>query len=196
MILETVVFAVVAIVLLALLVWLLREPSATKKRGPDARPLSAQSGQVQIEDLFPLHCRYFPQVRRTLAGDDAEFLQKRVTADVLRRWRMERRRVAAQFVAGLQQDFERLSRLARTVAALSPQVSREKEEQLLWLGVRFRVLFLLVRMRLTLGWVPLDGLTGLANLVTGMAERLEAGMAVLEESSLARLRAQQPGFSS
>jgi len=188
-ILEAVVFALVALVLLALLLLLLREPAKPTAEVPPRPELP------QVEALLPLNCRHLPQLRQVLGRTDAEFMRRRATPALQRRWRRERRQVAQEFLKGLHDDFVRLSGLARAVAALSPEVSQRQEAQLFWLGLRFRVLFSLVQLRLLLGPVPMRTLNRLSGLVTRLAEQIEAGMAALEETSLARLRAQQSGFS-
>lgn len=189
MILEAVVFALVALILLALLLLLLREPARPTAEAPPRPQLP------QVEALLPLNCRHFPQLRQVLGRTDAEFMRRRATPQLERRWRRERRHVAQEFLKGLREDFARLAGLARAVAALSPQVSQQQEAKLFWLGLRFRVLFSLVQLRLLLGPVPLGALNRLAGMITRLAEQIEAGMLTLEETSLARLRAQQSGFS-
>lgn len=189
MILEAVVFALVALILLALLLLLLREPAK-----PAAEPLPRPE-LPQVEALLPLNCRHFSQLRQVLGRTDAEFMRRRATPQLQRRWRRERRHVAREFLQGLREDFARLSGLARAVAALSPEVSRQQETELFWLSLRFRLLFSLVQLRLLLGPVSLGGLNRLAGMITHLAEQIEAGMLALEETSLVRLRAQHSGFS-
>lgn len=191
---EVVVFVVVAVVLLATLVWLAREPRPSAP--PGVGPAEARPGLPASEEFTALHCRHYPQVRLALSRRDAEFIARRAPAGLRRRWRKERREVAAQFLRGLRQDHERLSRLARVVAALSPQVSQKREAELFWLGLRFRLLFRLVQVRLRLGVAPLAGLERLVGLLGSMAEEIEARMAAIEAASLARLRPQERGLGS
>jgi len=194
MIVETVVFAVVALALLAAFVWLLRDPAA-EAAGEDAGFVALQR-LPQIEELFPLHCRYFPQLRQVLSRGDEQYMRQRASRQLQQRWRAERRQVAQQFLAGLREDFLRLNRLAATVASLSPRVDQQQEAERFRLALRFRLLCLLVQLRLKLGPAPLEELTGLANLISTLAVELERGIAALEESSLARLRARQTEFST
>lgn len=187
---ETILFVVVALVLLWLTLWLLREPR------PEAAPLPAPPEHRQIEELFPLHCRHFPQLRQVLMRSDDEWLRQRAAGPVYARWRAERRRVAAQFLGGLHEDFRNLTRLARAVAALSPQLSRKQEAELFQLSVRFQVLYVLVHIRVRLGVSPLGGLTRLTEMLGNLAAGVEEAMGSLEQAELARLRAHQAGFSS
>ncbi len=110
-------FAGIAVALLLTLVWLLRQPAPESVR-------KELRSKVEVEELFPLHCRHFPQIRQALSIRDEEFLRGRVSRQGLKKWRAERRAVLRQFLLGLGEDFVRLDRLARTVAALSPEVSR------------------------------------------------------------------------
>jgi len=194
MIVETVAFAVVALALLVTLLWLLREPGAPAT-GEEAG-FAARQHFPQIEELFPLHCPYFPQLRQVLSRGDEQYMRKRASRRLQKRWCAERRRVAQQFLEGLREDFLRLNRLAGTVAALSPGVDRRQEAERFRLALRFRLLFLLVELRLKLGPARLDELTGLANLISTLAVELDRGIAALEESSLASLRGRREEFSA
>jgi hypothetical protein len=194
---ETIVFSLVALVLLAILVRLLWEPEAKPTvAAPEAADKIATPEHRQIEELFPLHCRYFPQMRQTLLGADEEFMRKRASATVRRRWRKERRRLALEFLAGLRDDFRRLNALAREVARLSPRLSERQEAELFWLGVRFQLLYALVRARIGLGWAALGGLTEIAGMVSSLAASIEAAMESLEAGSRARLRSPGAGLTA
>jgi len=188
---EIILFATVALLFLWLMLWLLREPSEKI-----SAPVPAPVEHPQIEELFALHCRYFPQMRQVLMREDEEWLRQRAAAPVLRRWRAERRRVAEQFLAGLREDFRHLTRLARAVAALSPQLSEKQEAELFWLSVRFKGLYLLVHLRLRLGISPLAGLSRLTEMLGNLAAGIDEAMASLEQAALAKLRTHQAGFSS
>ncbi len=188
---ETILFVTVALVLLWLMLWLLREPGGQK-----AAPPPASKEHPQVEELFTLHCRHFPQMRQVLMREDDEWLRQRAAGPVWRQWRTERRRVAEQFLSGLHEDFQHLTRLARAVAALSPQLSEKQEAELFWLSVRFQALYLLVRVRLRLGVSPLAGLTRLTEMLGNLAAGIEDAMRSLEQAARAQLRTHQAGFSS
>jgi len=95
---ETILFVVVALVLLWLVLRLLREPR------PDAAPPPAPAERRQIEELFPLHCRHFPQMRQVLMREDDAWLRRRATGPIYARWRAERRRVAEQFLQTVEKE--------------------------------------------------------------------------------------------
>ncbi len=180
-----VIFVVTALALLAALLWLLHKPSSwTGAHCDDA---------LEIENLVPLHCRHFPEVRQALSGADAEFMRQRAPRETLRRWRRERREVLRQFLAGLGQDFARVDRLARAVAALSPEVSREREMERLWLSLRFLVIYRLVSLQLATGFAPLPQVARLTELVGSVASQIETRMAALEQTAPSPVR---PRFSA
>ncbi len=178
---ELTIFVILALVLLAVLLWLLLEK-------PEPRRLPQATPRLAVEELFPLHCRYFPQVRQALSPADREYLRERASLRIRRHAHGERQRVARQFLAGLSEDFSRLDRLGRTVAALSPEVSRKREAERLWLGVRFRVLYRVAQLQLLAGSVSIPQLTQLTDLIGSLASQIEARMAALEEASRTRLR--------
>jgi HAMP domain-containing protein/cbb3-type cytochrome oxidase subunit 3 len=165
-----------ALVLLGLLFWLLFPPQRRE------RPKSALD-RLEVEDLRSLHSRYFPQIRQALSASDGAFLQRRVPRRARRVWQAERRHVAQQYLDGLRNDFRKLNRLARTVAALSPHVSRRQEIERFWLCRHFHVLYWIVGLRLQLGFIPLPQLASLTDLVGRLSLQIEAAMALLERDS-------------
>jgi len=179
------VYSAIALVLLVLLAvaWRFTLP----RHPPESRaPLS-------LEELLPVHCRCFPQVRQALCLQDQSYLKERAPTKVWRRSSADRKKVAERYLAGLLQDFRRLEQLGRTVAALAPKVSRKREVERLWLGLRFRVLYRLVWLRLFTGSTPLFQLTRLTQLVGILAKQTESAMAALGEASASRL---PPQFSA
>ena len=179
---EVYFFAGIAVAILVPMFSLLRQP-ASKSVQKELR------GKVAIEELLPLHCRHFPQIRQALSQRDDEFLRGRISRVELKKWRDERRNVLRQFLLGLGEDFVRLDRLAKTVAALSPEVSRAQEAERVWLSLRFRILYRLVGLRLFAGWPSLPQLARLTEMVGSFAARVEAAMAALEKTSASKLRA-------
>lgn len=177
----TLAFVGLAIVLLLALIWLVRTPAS-------APPVSGPEAKLQIEDLFSLNCHHFPQVRQALSSADLAYLKQHASPQTLRQVRTERRRVARMFLAGLREDFSRLDRLARTIAALSAQVSPAREAERFWLGMRFRILYALVQVRLVSGGFSLPQLEVLTGLIGSLAAQMETAMEQLEEASVERLR--------
>jgi hypothetical protein len=133
------------------------------------------------EDLTPRHAKYFPLVRQALEGSDLAKLGRRIQPRMRNRLRAERRKVARRYLAGLREDFLRLERFGRMVAALSPKVDARQEAERFRLGIRFRLVYAAVSMRLVLGQVPVPAFVRLTEFVGSLATRLEASMTSLVE---------------
>jgi len=172
----------IALALLGLLFWLLLHPSG------ETWQISSAANELELEELFPLHCRHLPQVRQAILNNDDVFLRDRLSPSARRAWQTNRRRVLRAFLAGLAEDFSRLEKLARSVAALSPQVDRARELEQFWLGLRFRVLYQLVALRLLLGSASLPQLERLTQFIGSLARQIEVGMLALEDASAADSR--------
>lgn len=159
---------VFTIAFLALLLWLLFwEPS---------RQDDVARSALDIKRLLPIHCRRFPQVRHVLEPDDEIFLCARVPKNAVRQWRAERNRVLRLYVHGLEQDFLHLRDLARLISALSPQLRRGQEWELLLLGLQFRFLYRLTLLRLMLRAAPFRELPRLTELVAELGLELERSL--------------------
>src|SRR5260370_40005418 len=83
-----------------------------------------------------------------------------------------------RYLAALRGDFQSLLRMARVIAALSPEVVAVQEFERLRLTGMFAWRYQLIRWRLWTGLAPMTQLDGLSNLVSGLSVRLE--MAVKE----------------
>jgi hypothetical protein len=142
---------------------------------------------LSLVSTLPRHFRYLPQVRRAMSAIDAKYLNEKASPEVARKALQERRAVARHFLAGLLEDFANLERLARTVAALSPAISREQETARLILGVKFRVLYAWVWLRLSTGLAPLEQIGQLTNLVGILATRMEEAMVAVSALSAPEL---------
>jgi hypothetical protein len=171
-----VAFGLFVLVLLAVLVWPKRagQPNDRERGGkPD----------FTAEDLAPRHAKYFPLVRQALDGSDLAGLAGRIPPRMRRTLRAERRTVARSYLRGLREDFERLERFGRMVAALSPTVDPRQEAERVRLGVRFRLVYAIVAMRLALGNVPVPAFERLTLLIGSLATRVETSMTALLEPS-------------
>jgi N-glycosylase/DNA lyase len=140
-----------------------------------------------MEGILPQHYLYFPQVRQALSASDEQYLSDAAPPDVAKRARLERRAVARQFLSGLHEDFSSLERLARMITALSPVISREQETERLILGVKFRLLYAWVWLRISTGVAPLEQLEQLTGLVGRLATRMEQATAAVGALSAAGL---------
>lgn len=142
----------------------------------------------QIEKLLPVSCRHFPQISQLLSQEDTEFVRKRAPHHIVGKWRAERRGILKQYLSALRQDFTRLQRLARLVAALSPEVRKGQELEWVWLALQFDVSYRMARLKLALGSFSPDGLAELTEMIAALTSELENRMALLAEHSPSRMR--------
>jgi hypothetical protein len=164
-------FGFVAILLLAL-GWALWKPRERK---------SAESDPRSLEDRGQRHTNYLPQIRQALAAADYDFLSRRASRVTQRRVRRERLNVALMYLSALRGDFESLLKMARVIAALSPEVAVADEFERLRLTAEFAWRCQMIRWRLLAGIVPLAQLANLSDLVSGLSVRLEQAMKELGE---------------
>jgi hypothetical protein len=165
-------YLILVALLLLLLGWALRTP---RKRG------EISVGPATLEETGQCHVTYLPQIRQALAPADFDFLASRASAKLTRRVRKERRRIALVYLSAVQEDFHRLLRLARVIAVLSPEVSTAQESERLRLGVQFTLRCQMIRAELLLGLAPLPQLSGLSQMVSGLAVRMETAITELGE---------------
>jgi hypothetical protein len=165
-----------AIALFGVMLWILR----SRHHSPQTRQ---RPMDVKSENFLPHHYRYFPQIRQALSVADEEYLERVAPRDVARMARRERCAVARKFLAGLREDFSNLERLARMVAALSPVISSEQETERIILGMKFRMLYVWVWLRLSTGRAPLEQIEELTGLVGRLATRMEQAMAAVSALS-------------
>jgi hypothetical protein len=95
--------------------------------------------------------------------------------------RKERRHIAVIYLPTIQDDFSRLLRLARVIAVLSPRVRTVQEWERLRLSIQFYLRYEVVRLALAIGGAPLPQLSGLSQMVSELAVRMETAMKELGE---------------
>ena len=180
MTLTTILFIAGAVLLLAVVAWLL------------VRPLAAESalGPVvtsELEALSARHCRHLTQMRQALATDDRAFIDRRLPASAAKRVQLERRKVLRKYLSAIGEDFARLDNLARVVASHSPEIVHAQEAERLWLELRFRLLYRTSVVRLWAGGsLEITALTQLADIVAGRARELEALMTWMQTPAAER----------
>jgi hypothetical protein len=160
--------------LLALLFWAARPP----RRQDQPAPPSLESME---EEPARQHATYFGVIRQAMSEEDLAFLATRGPVRLVRRAHKERQRIALLYLADLRADFERLLRLARVIAVLSPEIPASHEFERLRLTVRFSWRYQLVRLGLYAGLLLLPQLSGLSQLVSELAFRMESAMKDLGE---------------
>ena len=173
---ETIFFAFIGLAILAAVAFLARQPASFRL------PESAATA-INLEDLTASHCRFLPLLRQTLSAGDEDYLSGRASYHVVREWREARRRVLRQFLSGLYSDFARLNRLARAVARTAPQLDHLHEAELFWMSVRFRAVYSLAVVELSLGHRPVHDFLRLADLVGALGSGLERAATALAEDS-------------
>lgn len=177
---SNVIFIILGIAIFILLLWLLFAP-----KWGTPRP-AIQS--LKIEQLEPLHCRHFSQIRFLLRQDDLKFVERSAPRELARTWKRDRRKVLRKYLNGLAEDFACLEHLARMIASLSPEVSRKREWEWFWLGIQFRVVFQLLVIRIVLGERSLPQLARLTDFVASHAAKLEVRMSQMAGVLPSRLR--------
>jgi len=168
------VFYIVAVLLLltATGLFLRRPRPAIPERGAPPSP--------QSPEFFPVHCRYFPQMRHALSREDSAYLARRASAAVYSRWRKSQRRAGRLYLVALREDFRRLSRLARLLSLYSAEMRARPEVQMAWLNFQFEFLYGMVLARFVLG-LPAAGSFGrISAFVGSLGSRLEHAALSLE----------------
>jgi hypothetical protein len=175
--LSLLIYSGLSVLMLAGIIWLVAWPLGS-------RASFSGAAEPELESLFLLHCRYFAQMRQVLGQADQHFLRRRLSPAEIANWDEERRQVLKRFLAALGDDYARLDYLSRRIAALAPHIRRRHELQRIWLGLRFRMLYRVVAVRLALeGLVPIESIAGLTWVLGAMSYQLEGSMTDLERAS-------------
>ena len=159
-------------ILLLLFVWAARKNAGPGKTLPEARVL---------EECGRGHVGHLPQIRQALAEADSLYISEKASAFAVRRVRQERRRVALAYLSAVREDFESLLRMAKIIARLSPEVVALHEFERVRLTVAFAWHYQIVRLQLRAGLMPVPGMDGLSDLVSGLSVRMETAMNELGE---------------
>jgi hypothetical protein len=162
------------IMLVVLLFWALRSPERDKKAG-------APAWLESIEESTRQHATYFGVIRQAMSEEDFKFLAARGPGRLARRAHKERQRIAMLYLANLRADFQKLLRLARVIAVLSPEIAASHEFERLRLTLRFFWRYQMVLLGLYAGLLLLPQLGGLSQMVSELAFRMESAMKELGE---------------
>ena len=142
-------FVSVTVVLLVCLVLLIWKNSAKKP-----------SQTLTISDLLSVHHHQFEKADHRLAEYE----------ELLRRVQSERRELALKYLAELRVDFENVTRLLNRAAKFLPEISLNAECERLWVSLKFRAEYRLVRFQIRLGLPPTDHLRALTAKVKLLAD--------------------------
>jgi hypothetical protein len=176
-------FLPIIVVLLVLLFWALR--GASKNTGPNV-------DLGYLEQSGRRNATYLRLIHRALSPVDMQFLLSRGSARLARRTQKERRRIVLSYLAGLHDDFLRLLRLAKAVAALSPDVTGAHEFERVRLSLQFSWRYQMLRASLFLGSLSLPRLDALSQMVSELAVRMETAMKDLGERAVLATRLASP----
>ena len=171
MTLSFLVFSGIAVLLLLLLIVLLRDPE---------RHAWLESDR-DFAELGHRHVTFFAQIRQALASEDHAFLAKRGSQHLARRVSKERRKIVLEYLSYLRNEFARLWKLARVVAAMSPEIAAAQEIARFRLGVSFYLRYEVIRLRFIVGLGPIPDLAAISEVVSNLAIRLETAMSDLGE---------------
>jgi hypothetical protein len=162
------------------LVWALRRPKAV------SCSLEPASLQAVASRRGRDHATYLTTICQAMSSEDFQFLEARAAARALRRAHRERQRIAFLYLAELRGEFYSLLRLARVIAALSPQIRAAQELERVGLALRFLWRYHLVLLGLYFGLLFLPQLCGLSAFISQLAVRMdEAIRGVAEQTALA-----------
>jgi hypothetical protein len=164
----TVIFA---LGLALLLFWALRGASSRK----------GVNDGLEILEKAPRHVSNMSQIRQALDAADLQFAAEKGGPALAVRVRLERRHVMLLYLAAIRQDFDKLLRIARIVALLSPEVSSSHEFDRLRLSAIFRVRFEWTKLRLLMGSYVLPQTDMLGQMVATLATQTEMAMVKLGE---------------
>ena len=165
-----------AVLLMILLAWMLRNPQHLQTTPPGDPASFEESGRR--------HPTYFPVIRQAMSASELEFLADRGSTVLVRRAHRERQRIAFSYLAELRSDFERLLRLARVIAVISPEVQATRELERLRLVLRFSLRYHTILWALRCGLLLLPQLCELSAMVSALASRLELAMNELGERAV------------
>jgi hypothetical protein len=167
------VFASIGLLMLLAIVWLAF--SGTRRRPHVVRDGSRERQCLHISSL--------PQIKQALADSDFIYLENQGYPALAKRIRKERRRIALNYLTCLRGEFEKLLRLARMVAVMSPNVAVAQEVQGLRLSLEFSYRYYLIYFRLVSGIAPLKAIGSLSNMVSALTIRMETAMSELGEGA-------------
>lgn len=127
------------------------------------------------------HATYLPVICQAMSPADFRFLAARVPVKLVRKAHKERQRIAMLYLTELRREFRGLQRLARAIAALSPEVRAAQEFERFRLTAQFSWRYQIVLLALYSGLLLLPQLCGLSVIVSELAVRLEAATQELGE---------------
>jgi hypothetical protein len=172
-----------AVLLLAAMIWALRAPGRLTRGNFDLNALE-QPGRR--------HATYLSLIRHAASSDDLAFLSKRGYTKVHSRLHRERRKVVLLYLDHLRSDFDRLTKMARAVAALSPSVGIRQELERVQLSFEFLARYYSIRLAFGWGFVPIAQLSRLSQVVSQLSVEMETSMKEFGERAAMAVRTASP----
>jgi hypothetical protein len=167
------VFASIGLLLLLAIAWLAF--SGTRRRAEVVR-----GGRGERERL---HISHLPQIKQALSNSDCLYLEDQGHRALAKRIEKDRRHIALSYLICLRVEFEKLLRLARMVAGMSPHVAVAQEIQGMRLNLEFSYRYYLIYFRLVTGVAPLEAIANLSDMVSALTVRMETAMSELGEQA-------------
>ena len=178
-------FSSVAVLLLTALIWALRAPSRNSRGNFDLNSLE-QSGRR--------HATYLSLIRHASSNSDFAFLSKRGYTKLQSRLHRERRKVILMYLDQLRCDFQRLTKMAHAIAALSPSVGVRYELERAQLGFEFMARYYAIRLAFGWGFVPIAQLSQLTQMVSQLSIEMETSMKEFGERAAMAVRGASSPF--
>lgn len=147
---------------------------------------------IRLEEPARRHAGHFPQIRQALSRSDLEYLAATSGPALAKQVRRERRRIVVLYLAALRRDFYQLLRFGRLIAKLSPEVVAVREFERLQLAAQFVLRSRMVQLRLLLGMTTFTQVSGVSDLVSHLAVRIEAALKELGERAAQAPKMPQP----
>jgi hypothetical protein len=149
------------------------------------------AARLPVDFLIPRRSGEFADGQRNLVELESEIRQKPFLA--FERWSLvrERNKVAGELVAALREDFFRLDHLMCALAAVSPEIKREREIERLWISLRFSVRYRLALLTLSLGALPANSIPRLHSLIKGRANDLLTLLKAVDSTTSLHVGARQ-----
>jgi hypothetical protein len=142
------------------------------------------AARLPVDFLIPRRSGELAEAQKKLVVLESEIGQRGLLA--AERWSLlrERNKIAGEFLSALHEDFFRLDRLMCAVAAVSSEISREREFERLWLSVRFSVRYRLALLTLFLGAIPAGSIPRLQLLIKDRARNLRTLLKAVDSTTL------------
>jgi hypothetical protein len=177
---ELIVFSVIFLVLLCMLLWTAHGRLTASQTGD-------VSARLPVDFLVPRKPEEFKLVREALARIQQEIEQRHISPAERRCLLKERNKLARELLTAIHEDFVRLDCLLCAVAAVSPEVSRQKEFERFWLSLRFGARYRMALLSTSLGALPSRSIPYLQILTRGKAENLRTLLKAVDSTLSANL---------